>query len=227
MLFWYDKMIMKPKTFYWLFVLILVFSVKPAEAYYPLLNDKEKPYEITPVADRFEVGLQYLGELKDYPQTYELIVKDEKELTVSLLQHLEKEINPLSLIVVRENDKGGGVSEIGRIDGKETDWQREKPENLGLTFMRSEELSATLKSGTYRIEVSSPDNVGKYVLAFSSFELSEGYFQEVKNVMIFQKFFGLSIFSLAKSKYIFLPFGIIAMIYGFLRIKRAKKLKNA
>jgi len=215
---------MKIKFIFLLFILAVTFVSVPANAYFPLVNEKEKPYEITHVANDFDRGIQYLGELKGDPQTYEIMIEEAKLLSVSLLQLVGKEILPLSLIVVRENDKGGGVTEIGRISADDIVWQKETPKTLGLTFLKSEELSVFLEAGTYRLEVSTPDNLGKYALVFSDFTLSQGYFQEVKNVRVFQKFFDKSVFSLFKSNYIYLPFGILVLLGAFLYTRRFLKI---
>jgi len=218
---------MKTKIILWFLVLVWFLKGGVALAYFPLLNEKEKPYEITPVADNFEEGIQYLGELKGDPQTYEIIIRSEKKLVVSLVQLESKNIIPLSLIVVRKNDRGGGVSEIGRISGKETVWQKEKPKSLGLTVLRSEELENILGEGIYRLEVSAPDNLGKYVLVFSNLKPTQSYFKEVKNVRLFQSFFGKSFFSLFKSKYIFGPFLILLIIFGVFYQRQQEKMKKA
>jgi hypothetical protein len=154
----------------------------------------------------------YLGELKGDPHMYEFTLGKETDLVVTLVQSPEDSL-PLSLIVVRSNDNNRGVAEIGRLKGKETAWQIYRDSVLGLSLSRSETFNKTLGSGVYRLEVSTSENNGKYMLVVGSKAQDLGYFKTVSNIRLTQSFFDKSMLSMFFSSYVYYPIGILVLLY--------------
>lgn len=214
--------------FRFLFIYIFFILAIPAVtlAYNPQINEAAIPYEIKTIN---EVNLQaeHLGELKGDPHIYEFTIDKTTDLKVMLMQLASDKVIPLSLIIVRQNEDRSGVSEIGRINGNDTNWQIVKDSVLGLTINKSEVFEEKLKPGVYRVEVSTPDNYGKYALVIGNQTVKEGYFSTLSDVSIFQTFFGGSMFSILKSSYVHYPLGIVIVIVVFyLTWRNSNKVKG-
>jgi hypothetical protein len=200
-------------------------------AYNITTNKISIPYEITTINNNLQTQSHYLGELKGDPHMYEFVLGSSTELNIHLMQKEEEEIIPLSLIVVKQNEDKGGVTEIGRLSGDKINWQKNNDKVLGLSFNQSDVFLGEINPGIYRVEVSTPDNFGKYVLVVGdNFEM-DNYFTTLSNIYTFQTFFGGSVFSMFKSSYIYYPLGIILIssLFYFTWRKRhqIKGIRNA
>jgi len=204
------------------FSIFFFFSAINAQAYNPSLNTTEIPYEIFTADSKVGLKAEYLGELSGYPQMYEFTLGQDEELYLSLSQADNEEIVPFSVIVVRENDKNGGVAEIGRLRSDEANWVRTKDSVLGISLLQTDSFTAPIGSGVYRVEVSTPDNEGKYMLTIGQDDPEVGYFKTVGGVRQIQSFFDYSIFSLLKSSFVFYPVGIIVLLGLFFFTRRYK-----
>lgn len=193
-----------------------------AFAYNPNFNKTTVPYEVSIMNPNIEIKAEYLGELTGYPQMYEFAIGTDKNLVLRLKQ-LDNDIPiPFSLIVVRENNNKGGVSEIGRIKAVDAEWSVVKDAVLGLTFLQGKEFNTNIGTGVYRVEVSTPDNFGKYLLEVGTEADGHGYFSTLSDIREIQKFFDKTIFSLIKSSYYHYPLGIILIVVLFYLTRRYK-----
>ncbi len=209
-----------------LFLMPLVLA-NVALAYNTSLNQPSEPYEVFFVETNIQEESEYLGELDGSPHMYEFRIEDGAKLTLTLFQSLGNESTPFSLIIVRENDNKKGVKEVGRLKGKDTNWSMYKDKVLGVKLSQSESFVTDIGAGVYRVEVSTPDNFGKYMLVVGEEPYSDGYFATLGDVRMIQKFFGHSIFSMLRSSYIYYPLGIILLIILISQTRRYySKLKS-
>ena len=219
---------MSSKLIFALFIFISPFTF--VSAYNPVLNEVSVPYEVKTIGD-LNTQTEHLGELKGDPHMYEFAVGEATELNISLLQIDSGTLVPFSLIVVKQNEDKGGVSEIGRFLGSKVEWQSVEDSVLGLNFSKSQVFTAELKPGIYRAEVSTPENYGKYALVVGKNSVREGYFATLADIYAFQKFFSDSAFYIIKSSYVYYPLGILAVFVAFYYTwrsrNRIKGLKNA
>jgi len=153
----------------------------------------------------------YLGELKGDPHMYEFTLGKETELVVTLVQKQDDNL-PLSLIVVRSNDNNRGVTEIGRLKGKEITWYPYHDSIIGMYFTKSETFSKTLGSGIYRLEVSTSENNGQYMLVIGTKAQNLGYLKTLSNIRLTQAFFHKSIILMLISSYVYYPIGILLLL---------------
>ncbi len=205
-------LVMIPKVF---LLLIFVFAIPAISlAYNPIINETTVPYEVTTIS---EIGSQteYLGDLVGDPQMYEFAVGETTNLKMALIQADSDTLIPFSLIVVKQNEDKGGVSEVGRLNGSKVEWQKVEDSVLGMNFSKSEVFTAVLKPGIYKAEVSTPENYGKYALVVGDQTEKVGYFATLSDIYTFQTFFGGSIFSMFKSSYVYYPLGILLIISVF------------
>jgi hypothetical protein len=178
----------------------------------PIINKPVVPYEVQAIDARIEQERVYLGELTNDPHTYEFAIGESKPLVLSLLQVEAGERIPLSLIVVEVEENNRGVTEIGRLAGKDMVWESVRNHALGLMVYQSQVFTAELEPGVYRFEVSSTDNIGKYLLTVGYEKEEVGYFASLKDIYTIRQFFGVSVFGLIFSSAVYYPLGILLLL---------------
>lgn len=204
--------------------LALFVVVTPALAASPLINQPAMPYAPLAINAEIETEQLYLGELRGDPHMYEVTLEEEGEFVLTLVQRSTEAPVPFSLIVVRDNDNHRGVTEVGRLTGKDIEWSEYYDGAFALSFLRSETVSYTLTPGVYRFEVSTPDNIGKYLLVLGTKPDDTGYFAKLGDIRLVQDFFGASFFRIFISTYVLYPVGVvvlIGLIYATWRRQRA------
>ncbi|HMO78386.1 MAG TPA: hypothetical protein PKD95_04285 [Candidatus Paceibacterota bacterium] len=184
-------------------------------AYNPTINTTILPFDVVTIDGNIESEAQYLGKLIGYPQMYEFVLTEAATLTLELAQLSDENPIPFSLIIVKENSNNGGVSEVGRLQAKDISWSMVKDRVLGLKLLKSEVFVAELTAGVYRVEVSTPDNFGSYLLEVGDEPFNPGYFSTLSDIRTIQKFFDLSFFSLLRSSYVSYPLGIVILLILF------------
>ncbi len=215
------------KLFSILFVsLVLPLSVLAAS---PVVHQPTKPY--APLAIDAEIAREqlYLGALVGDPHMYEVTLEEEGVLTLTLVQPSgEGAPLPFSLIVVRDNDNHRGVTEVGRLTGKDIMWTEYYDTALALTFLRSETVEYVLAPGVYRFEVSTPENFGKYFIALGSEPDTTGYFAKLRDIRLVQSFFEVSFFRLFISSYVLYPVGTLLLaLLIFATWRRQRTISHA
>jgi hypothetical protein len=209
---------------------VLLFSGNNALAYNPTLNSTEVPYEVQVADSSIENRAEYLGELSGDPHMYEFAVGAKTNLVIRVSQLNSDTPIPLSVIAIKENNQNAGVSEVGRLKSGDITWNKERNSTIGLTFLNSQTLEAEISPGIYRVEVSTPDNLGSYMLTIGSIEANQGYFSTLADIRLIQKAFGKSILSMLGSSYVYYPLGITTLLFIFYFTWRKRDLiskKNA
>ncbi|MCA9355316.1 hypothetical protein KC865_02085 [Candidatus Kaiserbacteria bacterium] len=213
-----------------IFVAVTAVNSLPALAYDLSVTEVNKPYEVVEITGDPEKEHVYLGELGNFPIMYELNLIGSSSIVANIKQRHFSSSDPLnfSLIVIRKNDTGGGVTEVARMRPGKDGWTVVKDSKIGITFKESDYLRVDVEPGVYRIEISTPDNLGRYILTFGDEEESSGYLQSLKDVRAIQKFFGFSILKMLTSSLVYYPLGILLLLFVFNRtIKYRKKIAHA
>lgn len=214
---------------FFLYLGLWYFLALPAEAFSPVQPEISRPYEIVTLDNDLQSKQDYLGELVDYPVMYEITAADTFPLTVLVRQpyRSDSEPTPLSLIVIRKNDTGGGVTEIMRMKSSAPDWQVVKDTALGLTLWQNAKLTKEVGAGVYRIEISTPENSGRYLLTFGENGKSGGYFSTLSGIYATQKHFGYSMLHMFLSSYVYVPLGILVLVIAIYMLWRYRKSKSS
>lgn len=190
-------------------------------------TDISQPYEIFPIEATAQAQIAYLGSLENYPVMYEVTSDEPFTFNAFVSQSTQREIQPLSLLLIRKNDRGGGVAEVARMSVDTGQWQRTKDSLLGMTFVQSPSISEEVSAGTYRIEVSSPDNQGRYLLQIGNQPTDQGYLTTLSEIRTTQKHFGLGLFSILKSSYVYYPLGILVLLFAFYKTWQYSRKRRA
>lgn len=161
----------------------------------------ETPYAVVPIGKEPEVPQEYYGTLAGDPVMYEFMSEAPFALTLTVAQPMVENPEPLSALVVAV-ERTGRVSEVARIRPL-GEWQPERDHVLGVTFLVGETYAAQLPPGTYRVEVSSALNQGRYQLRLGDQTASSlGYGATWKRVLAVNDFLGRSTFALLGSWFV-------------------------
>jgi hypothetical protein len=175
------------------------------------VTEVASPYAIVPVDNEINQPQLHLGVLDNFPVMYEFSLASSTDFRAQISQPVSVGVdtpNPLTLMLVRQDDRGGGVTEIARLTPDVESWSIVQDSSIGASFWQGKEIIETLQSGTYRIEVSTPDNDGKYLLNFGP-EGDYGYFASLSRAWTIQQFLGYSPLRMLTSSLVYYPLGIL------------------
>ncbi len=196
----------------------------------PVVNQPAMPYAPLAINAEIEREQFYLGTLIGDPHMYEVTLEDERTLTLTLVQRADVEAAlPFSLIVVRDNDNHRGVTEVGRLTGKDVVWNEYYDSALALSLLRSDTVEYTLSPGVYRFEVSTPENLGKYLIVLGTEpDDATGYFAKLGHIRFVQDFFDASFFRMFISSYVLYPLGtLVLMVLIYMTWQRQRRNSHA
>lgn len=184
-----------------------------ALAYNPIIGEPSQTYAVIPMEGDLYIEREYLGNLNDFPDLYEFTSEVAFTLQLSLRQRASGEV-PFGLILVRQNENDGGVTEMVRHIQPLAEWTEITDSVLGVTFLEGATLVRDIEPGTYRIEVSSADNKGDYMLIVGDESVQTGFFTTLTDVYKIQRHFGYSPLRMLFSSYIYYLLGIIFVSCG-------------
>lgn len=203
---------------------LFIFSV--VSAFEPHFSVLEGPGKKLHLNSDIEVQREYYGNLIGFPHLYEFTLAEPASLSVALYTpEIDEPSTNLSGIVVKVG-KNGGVSEVGRLSSVGNEWPEYTQPYSNEVFLTGATLEADIEPGTYRLEVSSPENKGTYLMVLGNEELETGYFELIGNVWEVKQFLGHSIFSMLFTSLVYAPIGILLMIVVFYYTIRACKKKT-
>lgn len=146
----------------YLFLLFFIFAA-PAEAKVYHFIETPGQNDVLPLAEPTRVQALY-GELKGYPQMYEFYTKEPMDLSVEVLAPAGEPEHPkLSGIILRV-ERRGNVTEIARLSAKQASWEKFRDWWTASSYVRGASYRGEIAPGTYRVEVSTPENIGRYTL---------------------------------------------------------------
>ena len=166
------------------------------------------------------VSKSFYGELTGFPHTYVIEIDETLDLFARILvPDIEKAQENVSGIIVRNSEEEGRVVEIARLRAADAYWESEYEFFGGDSYRNGPEYRATVDHGFYRIEVSTPDNVGKYVLVVGTKEEREiGYFETLRRIAAIKTFFGKSELMVIQSPFVYVPLALFIGIFVSIRL---------
>jgi hypothetical protein len=208
------------------FVSLCLFFASSAHAYNVINAEPAEAYDIIPIEGDPYVQREYLGDLMDYPDMYEFTTDVSMTLSLRLRQRDSDKAVPFGLIIVRQNDDDGGVTEVQRVNQPVAEWHKTTDSMLGVHFLEGEFIQREVSPGTYRIEVSTPDNKGAYMLVVGDESVRSGFFSSLAQAYKTQRHFGYWPFRIFLSSLVYYPLGILIIGYGiFITAKHRDKLR--
>ncbi len=204
-------------------IFIFLFQTPSLEAYNPVVAEPEEQYAVIAVDGDPYIERSYLGDLEDAPDMYEFKTDVAISVRIQVRQRAHADAVPFGLIMVRQNDTDGGVEEVIRQNEALEAWKKERSYALGVSFLASPVLQVDLKPGTYRIEVSTPDNKGPYSLTIGEEASWPGFIKSIEYASKTQYHFGYAPLQVFASLYVFGALTILVTGYSFYRYRRYKK----
>ncbi len=167
---------------------------------------------------------EFFGRLGGYPHTFEFTITEDTLFSASIFvpdRAVQK--NDISIIVVKEERRG--VSEVGRTVIKDQSWEQTYDAMLAETFRSGGNIKSQLQSGVYRLEVSSPNNEGKYRVVLGTGKVQRGYFENLHVLFEVKSFLDNSKWSAIKSPLIYVPLLALLLIGVCFYIFKYKRRK--
>jgi hypothetical protein len=200
------------------FMLVIVWSVffasaSSAQAFNAVLETVPVPYEVITIQNP-ETEQLLLGELEGDPEMFEIVSENPLTLTFEIRAVPESGASTepqLSGIIVRQKDIRG-IEEVARLNATDSTWNVVTDKSTGLAYQAGGYYNEAVEPGTYRIEISSPANFGKYMLLVGSNTDDKGYFASLPDIKMVYQFYGLSTIRMFSSPYIHYPLGIIVLL---------------
>lgn len=107
----------------------------------------------------------YYGELSGEPHVFTFNVPNNSYTVKAIVLAPDTEDVGTDIVAEMISDKDPGKS-FARVDGGMIEWQRFFDTSGRDSYLAGPVLEASLETGSYRVQVSSPDNKGAYVLVF-------------------------------------------------------------
>lgn len=189
------------------FTMLFLSGASVSYAFSPVIQTPEQPYQAIEI-DALETSHWWLGSLDGFPDLYEFTISEPTSLTLQLSQVGVGETVPFQLLVVRQNDTNGGVTEVLRQTIPIEEWQSTSMLALGVSLANMPVLTESLEPGTYRVEVSAPNNDGAYML-YAGSTLVSSWFISLSDLFIVHSHFETSLFRIFLSVYTLLPLFIV------------------
>jgi len=190
------------------------------------VTEISSPYSIVPIVDEIDEPQLHLGTLENFPVMYEFLLGEQTNFRARVSQPISSSVDSpstISILLVRKDDQGGGVTEVARLTSGIDGWSIIEDSSVGASFWQSEYVETSLESGAYRVEVSAPDNQGKYLLNFGPNE-DYGYFTSLSRAWTIQQFLGYSPLKILTSNLIYYPLGILFVAFLLNRTWKYRKI---
>jgi len=155
----------------------------------------------------------FLSELNGAPQQYVLTLEATTTLAVSLRTAATAELVPDFGLLIIKDAPVRGVMTVARLTAGETNWVRQFDRQFRIEYLAGQTYTAAVGPGTYRIEVSTPVNSGRYELRLGVPE-SLGWWQSLSLMYTLQHWYGIPWWQLVFSPLIYIPLGFILIFFG-------------
>jgi hypothetical protein len=169
------------------------------------------PYDVYRIDTDISAEHWYVGNLEDFPEMYEFTIEATTTLGIALFTLPGDTTPDLGGIIVRDTPPRG-VAEVARLKSGEASWETDRDGVSGLTFRQGPTLIEEIGPGTYRIELSTPDNAGPYVLRLGTEANPQGYFAAWGATSRLYEFAGVTKFGMIRSPLVYYPLGILIVL---------------
>lgn len=193
---------------------LCVFEV--SHAYVPVVVEPGLQSDMYRIDDPVRIHYHY-GMLQNFPHTYEVVIPEPLILSVSVMvPDMEGALNTVNGIIVKREGRQGSVREVARLLAADASWESFYEPWGGDSYRRGTSFAQEMEPGTYRIEVSTPDNTSPYVLVVGT-ETGRGdvsYFEMLRRVKAVKEFYGRSPLTVVLSPYVYLPLLMLFFVVG-------------
>lgn len=198
---------------YWYLSLLVLMVLLPqlAFAYMSPISNPHDGTVVLPIQDASRAQ-QFFGKLAGFPHTYEFSITKSMHFSASIeVPNYKQQKHDVALILIKEEKHG--VSEVARTLAKDQSFAPQYDAVLATTFLSGGTINSELGPGTYRLEVSSPDDDALYKLTFGAQQIHWNYADALQYLFEVNGFLGHSFFHLFLSVLIYVPIALIVLSF--------------
>lgn len=168
------------------------------------------------IIDTAVVGEQiFLSELVGHPQQYVVVFDATSTLHIQVRTVPLSDILPdLSLLIIKDAPLRG-VETVARLHARDTEWTEEFDPQIRIHYLSGQLFSQVVGPGTYRIEVSTPINVGRYELRFGNDEVG-GWGQSLVQMRTLQRWYAVPWWQGLLSSLVYVPVLGMSIMVGII-----------
>ena len=182
-----------------------------------IFNTLPEPYAIYELPTDIPAPHSAYGDLAGNPDTYQFTLTASTTLTFILYTLDEQDAHPIFSNIIVADEGNRGVREIDRMQAAALQWEPYQSATTKMRYRRSEEREIDFAPGTYRVEVSTPDNVGAYRMDIHGEDTPRvGYFSTLANIRAVQSFHGYAWWHLFRTSTVLTPLLFIIVVMGML-----------
>lgn len=172
------------------------------------------PYLVFDIPE-YTDGLWFYSELDNYPEMYGFVLTSTTtvQLGIDAVDHTRRAPSISGILV--EDREQEGVREVGRFLAGEASWDVFTDRRTQMEYRSGPSLIRDLGPGSYRVEVSTPTNEGRYVLKLGPAETpNSGYVDSLREIRAVQDFHGFGWLHMFRTSHVYLPFLIVFIFIG-------------
>ncbi len=206
-------------------ILLFFAVITIVSAHVPYIVTQESLRDIKAIEEP-EISRAFYGAMTGFPHTYEIRATEPFHLYAQILvPDIESSVNNVSGIIIKETTPGGRVMEVTRFLAKDAVWESQYEPWGGDSYRVGGTFEKDVDAGVYRIEVSTPDNIEKYVLVVGKTEdFGEiGYFETIGRIAEVKAFFGKPKILVIQSPFVYVPLLIALTLGGVLWWRRRSR----
>ncbi len=195
-----------------IFTFILFLFPVGVFAYETVAVDQPSPFKISELKD-VTTEQWFVGELDNFPHTFEFLLTEGTTLNVQVM-YPEGALDPekISVLLVKKAERG--VTEVMRRTADKVEWTAFTDPISGLSFNENPTFNDRLEPGVYRLEVSNPNNIGRYVLKLGYEDDNGSYLNTLKDIKTLRNGLGLGTIGMIGNKYVYVPlFALLTLIF--------------
>jgi len=204
-----------------LLLFVLIFLPVFVFAYVSVIAKPSNATVVLSIADS-KASQEFFGRLDDFPHTFEFEVNETFPFKAAIfVPDWPVQKNDVSIILVKEERRG--VSEIGRTSIKAVPWESQYDSMIVESFRSGGSLETSIEPGRYKLEVSSPNNEGKYRLVLGTEKIDRNYFIDLRVLFEVTEFLENSKLGTIRSPLLYWP--LLIVLIGAVCIFIYKKRK--
>ena len=174
----------------------------------------ERPYDPYLLTTDIPWQQTLYGDLQGFPDLFEFTITATSTIPIVLRAiDLDGGESPFSLILVRDEAQRG-VSEVLRLVTREIVWEPYTDRQTKMSYLTAPTITPNLEPGTYRLEVSTPDNEGRYAIVFGENVQRLGYLAAWQTIRSIHDFHGYGAIHMLRTSHAQIPFLIILILLG-------------
>ncbi len=166
----------------------------------------------------------FYGKLNGFPHNFNLTLEEDSDLYVEVHEFDSLHETPDKNVLLVGINRRGPVTKITRLDAASATWEDTKDAVSRDEYLRGPSYAGNLAAGNYLIEVSSPENLGRYALVVRQTEQTGSFdpLREYVRVYKLKMFLDKSVFSVFLSPIYYIPLLLIIVGTAYYYVVRRR-----